>query len=233
MALANTPSANGLMVASALLAPLMASGGLWVARVTDPALAQISAVLKPSSIFLASGLALGIVLAASPTSLAGYAICTCLAASAAADRDQYVLPDALTLAAVVLAIAFRPFDPTAGRLGLVYAGACVYFLGTVYALVMRAWKGRSAFGQGDVKLLAALAVILPAPLLPPAILFGCACALAFACIPARFCTRVIPFGLHLVIGVGAALLFGAAFPAYVGPVGPIAGALALPPELTR
>jgi prepilin signal peptidase PulO-like enzyme (type II secretory pathway) len=199
---------------------MAASGGLWVARATDPALAQISAGLRPSSIVLASGLALGIALAASPTTLAGFAICVCLAASAAADRDQYVLPDALTLAAVMLAIAFRPFVPQAPRFYLVLDGAAAYFLGTVFALVMRAWRGRSAFGQGDVKLIAALAVILPGPLLPPAILFGSACALAFACVPARLCSRVIPFGLHLVVGVGAALVFGAAFPAYVGPVGP-------------
>jgi prepilin signal peptidase PulO-like enzyme (type II secretory pathway) len=211
MTLVYSPTVMALTAASAFLAPLAASGGLWVARATDPALSRISPHLRPSSIILASSLALGLVLAASPTTLAGFAVCACLAASAAADRDQYVLPDALTLAAVALAIAFRPFAPETGRFGLLYVGVGTYVLGAIFALVMRAWRGRAAFGQGDVKLIAALAVILPPELLLTAILLGALCALAFACIPARLHTRVIPLGLHLVVGAGAALVLGAIF----------------------
>jgi prepilin signal peptidase PulO-like enzyme (type II secretory pathway) len=206
----------GLLAASAAFAPLAASGGLWVARVTDPALAQISAALRPSSIVLASGLALGIALAASPTTLAGFAVCACLAGSAAADRDQYVLPDLLTLAAVALGLAFRPFAPMADRFALLYAGAGTYLLGTTFGLIMRAWRRRTAFGQGDVKLIAALAVILPAALLAPAVLIGAACALAFACVPPRTYAGVIPLGLYLVVGAGAAFGAAAVFPALLG-----------------
>lgn len=216
MAPPHAPGATALAAAAALAAPLAASGGLRLARATDPALTRISAALRPSSVGLASGLAVGIVLAASPSTLAGYAVCACLAASAAADRDQYVLPDALTLAAVGLALAFKPFTPVADRLGLVAAGAVTYGLGTAFALVMRAWRGRTAFGQGDVKLLAAFAVILPGPLLPAAILIGSASALAFYFIPPRGFSRVVPFGLHLVIGAGAALASGGAFRALLG-----------------
>jgi prepilin signal peptidase PulO-like enzyme (type II secretory pathway) len=217
MALALSSSAMALAAGSALLAPLAASGGLWVARATDPALAQISAGLRPSSIVLASGLALGIALAASPTTLAGFAVCVCLAASAAADRDQYVLPDALTLAAVAIAFVFRPFTPTADRFALLYVGAGSYLLCTMFALFMRAWRGRAAFGQGDVKLIAALWLILPPALVLPAVLFGALCALACTCIPTRIATRAIPLGMHLVVGAGLAFGAGAAFPALLGP----------------
>jgi prepilin signal peptidase PulO-like enzyme (type II secretory pathway) len=212
MVLAPSSSAMALSAGSALLAPLAASGGLWVARATDPALARIAAALRPSSMVLASGLALGIAAAASPTTLAGFAICACLAGSAAADRDQYVLPDILILAAVALGLAFRPFAPSADRLALLCAGIGVYLLGTTFALVMRYWRGRAAFGQGDVKLIAGLAVILPAALIAPAVLLGGVCALAFACLPPRTSARAIPLGLHLVVGAGAALAAAAAFP---------------------
>jgi prepilin signal peptidase PulO-like enzyme (type II secretory pathway) len=206
----------GLAAASAFLAPLAASGGLWVARATDPALSRISTGLRPSSIVLASGLALALAVAASPTTLAGFAICACLAASAAADRDQYILPDALTFAAVGLALVFRPLDPNASRFALIYDGAAVYLLGTIFARVMRAWRGRSAFGQGDVKLVAALGVILPAGLIGIAVLAGCGCALACALVPPGLAPRVIPLGLHLVVGAGVALALAAAFPVIAG-----------------
>jgi prepilin signal peptidase PulO-like enzyme (type II secretory pathway) len=201
-----------LAAGSALLAPLAASGGLWVARATDPALAQISAGLRPSSIVLASGFALGIALAASPTTLAGFAVCACLAGSAAADRDQYVLPDVLTLAAVGLGLAFRPFASTTDRLALMGAGAGLYLFGAAFAWAMRAWRGRAAFGQGDVKLIAAFGVILSPALIAPAVLAGAVCALTSVCLPTRANGRAIPLGLHLVVGAGVALGAAAAFP---------------------
>jgi prepilin signal peptidase PulO-like enzyme (type II secretory pathway) len=205
-----------LAAASAILAPLAASGGLWVARATDPALARISAGLRPSSIALASGLALGIAAAASATTLAGVLVCACLAGSAAADRDQLVLPDILTLAAVALGLAFRPFASTSSRLELLGAGAGLYALFFAFALAMRAWRGRGAFGQGDVKLIAAIGVILPASLMAPAVLAGALSALASVCLPARSARPVIALGLHLVIGSAVALGAASAFPSLLG-----------------
>jgi leader peptidase (prepilin peptidase)/N-methyltransferase len=161
---------------------------------------------------LASGLALGMALAASPTTLAGFALCACLAGSAAADRDQLVLPDILTLAACLLSLAFRPFAPSEGRLILLAVGVGIYVLGVAFAWVMRAWRGRAAFGQGDVKLIAGLGMILPAGLIGPAVLVGALSALACACLPARGAGRAIPLGLHLVLGSAVALGAAAAFP---------------------
>ena len=205
-----------LAVTSGALAPLAASGGLWLARATDPALTQVSADLRPSSIWLASGLALGMTLAAPATSLAGFGICASLAGSAAADRDQLVLPDVLTLAAVLLGLAFRPFAPDSSRLELLGAGAGLYGLCFAFALGMRAWRGRAAFGQGDVKLIAALGVILPASLIAPAVLAGAFSALASVCLPLRRARPVIALGLHLVIGSAVALGAASAFPSLLG-----------------
>lgn len=204
--------AIGLAAASALLAPIAASGGLWVARATDPALAQISAALRPSSIAVASSLALGIALAARPASAPGFLVCACLAGSAAADRDRFVLPDCLTLAAVALGLAFRPFASSSSRLELLGAGLGLYLVGTIFAVTMRAWRGRAAFGQGDVKLIAGLGVLLPLNLLAPAVLAGAASALASACLSARPSRRAIALGVHLVIGAGVALGADSAFP---------------------
>lgn len=209
-------SAMGFMAASAMLAPLAASGGIWIARATDPALARISAALRPSSVALAAGLAVGIALAASPATAPGVLVCACLAGSAAADRDQFVLPDCLTLAAVSLGLAFRPFASSSSRIELLGAGLGLYLVGTVFALTMRAWGGRGAFGQGDVKLIAGLGVLLPPTLIAPAVLAGAASALASACLPARPSRRPIALGLHLVIGVGVALGAASAFPSLLG-----------------
>ena len=208
-------SAMALTAACAALAPLAACGGLWLARATDPALAGIRVGLRPSSVILASGLALGLALAASPTTLAGFAICACLAGSAAADRDQLVLPDVLTLAACLLSLAFRPFAPFAPRIELLGAGVALYLMMTGFALAMRAWRGRAAFGQGDVKLIAGLGMVLPAGLIGPAVLAGAFSALAWACVPKRT-GRHIALGLHLVVGSGVALGAAAAFPALLG-----------------
>jgi leader peptidase (prepilin peptidase)/N-methyltransferase len=187
-------SAMGSIAASAMLAPLAASGGLWVARATDPALARISAALRPSSVALAAGLAIGIALAASPATAPGFLVCACLAGSAAADRDQFVLPDILTLAAVTLGLVFRPFAPSSSRLELLAVGVGLYVVGTAFAAGMRAWRGRAAFGQGDVKLIAGLGVLLSPTLIAPAILAGATS----------------------VIGASLALAAAAAFPSLFG-----------------
>jgi hypothetical protein len=95
---------------------------------------------------------------------------------------------------------------------LLGAGLGLYLLGTTFALAMRAWRGRAAFGQGDVKLIAGLGVLLPGSLIAPAVLAGAASALASACLPARTSGRAIALGLHLVIGSAVALGTAAAFP---------------------
>jgi prepilin signal peptidase PulO-like enzyme (type II secretory pathway) len=209
-------SAMGFLAASAMLAPLAASGGLWVARATDPALARISAALRPSTVALAAGLAVGIALAASPATAPGFLVCGCLAGSAAADRDQFVLPDILTLAAVTLGLVFRPFAPSSSRLELLGVGVGLYVVGTAFAAAMRAWRGRAAFGQGDVKLIAGLGVLLSPILIAPAILAGAASALTSVCLPARTSGRAIALGLHLVIGASLALAAATAFPSLFG-----------------
>jgi len=209
-------SALGLAAASAILAPLAAQGGLWVARATDPTLARITARLRPSSIALASGVALALILTARPTTLPGCLLCACLAGSAAADRDQFVLPDLLTLAAAALGLAFRPFARSFSRAELLLAGAGLYAAGIAFAWAMRAWRGRGAFGQGDVKLVAGLGMILPAALIAPAVLAGAVCALVPACLPVRSSARAIPLGLHLVLGAAIALGAAAAFPVLLG-----------------
>lgn len=206
----------GLAATAAVLAPVAASGGLWAARATDSQLPHVSTGLRPTSAALACGLALGLALAASPTTLAGSLLCACLAGSAAADRDQLILPDILTLATIGLGLAFRPFAPSASRLELLGTGVGLYVVGVAFAAAMRAWRGRSAFGQGDVKLIAELGVILPAGLIAPAILAGAASALTFACLPARKAGRTIALGLHLVVGCALALGAAAAVPTLVG-----------------
>jgi prepilin signal peptidase PulO-like enzyme (type II secretory pathway) len=191
--------------AAAVFAPLAAFGGLWVARATDPALARISVGLRPSSIAVASGLGVGIALAAPAATMPGLLICGLLAGAGATDRDRFVLPDILTFAAVALALAFRPFTPSASRLQLLVAGGGLYGLGIAFAWAMRAWRGRAAFGQGDVKLIAGLGMILPAGLIGPAILAGAVSALASAWLPARGPARAIPLGIHMVVGTAVAL----------------------------
>jgi leader peptidase (prepilin peptidase)/N-methyltransferase len=209
-----------LAAVAAILAPLAARAGLWAARATDPALARISTTLRPSSIALASGLALALVLVldlAGPARPAGLLVCVCLAGSAAADREALVLPDLLTLGAEALSLAFRPFAPLASRRELLFAGLGLYGAGTAFAWAMRTWRGRAAFGQGDVKLIAGLGMLLPAALIAPAVLAGALCALASACLPSRSSARAIPLGLHLVVGSAVALAAAPAFPALLGP----------------
>ena len=113
-------------------------------------------------------------------------------------------------------LAFRPFAPCASRLQLLGAGVGLYVLGIAFAWAMRAWRGRAAFGQGDVKLIAGLGMILPAGLIGPAVLAGAVSALASACLPARRSGQAIALGLHLVLGSAVALGAAAAFPSLVG-----------------
>jgi len=205
-----------LAAAAAGLAPLAACGGLWAARATDPALAHIRAGLRPLSMVLAAGLAIGLAVAAWPTTMAGALVCACLAGSAAADRDQLVLPDILTLAAVTLSLAMRPLAPLESRVDLLVAGVGLYVGAIVFAAAMHLRYGRTAFGLGDVKLIAALGAILPARLIGPAILAGGVSALACVGLPGRTAKPVIALGLHLVVGSALALGAAQAFPSFLG-----------------
>lgn len=200
-------------VAAAVAAPVAASLGLWTARATDLALPEVTPLMKASTVALASLLALMLVVSTAPASVPGFLVCVCLAAAAAADRDQYVLPDALTLAAVAVALISQPFTPGTPRLQLACVAAGIYAMGSAFAWAMRVWRGPAAFGQGDVKLLAALGVILPAGLIGPVIIAGCISALLVSIAGNRSAPIRIPLGLHLIIGVAAVFPAFALLPA--------------------
>ena len=204
-------------VAAAVSAPMATSCGLWTARATDRALEDVTPYLRPTAMAFASGMAILLVAASAPTSLAGFIVCAALAAAATADQAQHVLPDALTLTAAAVALPFQPFaQQGAPPLRLLAIALCLYGAGCAFAWLMRRWRGASAFGQGDVKLIAAFGLILPLELVGPAVLAGCFSAILVHALEGGDRSARIAFGLHLTVGFAVALAAAPFLPAAFG-----------------
>jgi len=116
-----------------------------------------------------AGLALGGLAAWAGLGLAGAAVLWCLLALILADLWYFRLPDMLTGALFVLALAVPALPPgldgpALARLGLALAGAGVAAgLFLALALAYRALRGRDGMGAGDIRLMAGIgALVVPA-----------------------------------------------------------------------
>jgi len=128
------------------------------------------------------------------------------------DLKEYVLPDALTYPAVVLALAGRVLvlgDPVAGPLlGAVCGPLLFWLLATGY----RRLRGVEGLGLGDVKLMAGIGALVGWRGLPLAIVLASAAALLASPFLAREGAdkrrAPIPFGPFLCLGAMLYVLYG-------------------------
>lgn len=130
------------------------------------------------------------------------------------DLRRRIIPDALTLALLVLglSVAFWRDGPMGIGIGLAEAGLAYGLFWGVRALHARA-SGRIGLGLGDVKFIAAAAAWTGLAGLPVLILAASVSALAavaLLAIAGRTVGRetALPFGPFLALGLHAALLIG-------------------------
>lgn len=182
----------------------------------------------PAHLLLAEVAGFGLGLAAvlvthdSAEALLGAALLWCLLALALSDLRHYVLPDALNLSLLVLALglALLPHaaqalpgpghvTPGAAVLGAVLGAGAFWVLGQLYR-----WRhGRTGLGAGDVKLMAGIGAMTGAANLPVATLIGALAGLALAILRGHRRNRrlrrhmPVPFGACLALG-GAVVWLG-------------------------
>ncbi len=138
------------------------------------------------------------------------------------DLRRRIIPDALTLALLVLGLAVAGWRDGMTGIGLGLTEACLAYglFGGLRALHARA-SGRIGLGLGDVKFIAAAAAWTGLSGLPVLILAASLSALAavgLMALAGRTVSRgtALPFGPFLALGLHAALLH-AALP--IGPAG--------------
>jgi len=128
------------------------------------------------------------------------------------DFAEFILPDALTYPAVVLALAGRIFllgEPASGPLLGAVCGPLLFWL---LAAVYRRLRDAEGLGLGDVKLMASIGALVGWRGLPLTILMGSAAAL----LASPFLSRAgrdkrrapIPFGPFLCLGAMLSILSG-------------------------
>ena len=201
------PSPFAWTVIAIAAAPMLAFGGMWVARATDAALSGVTLLPRPMGFGVAAGTAIALCAGEHTLDAAGAIAAATFGAIAACDTDQFIIPDGLVLALTALGLAFHPFAPGADAIQLAVAGAVTGALGWLFSAFMRWRHGQIMFCPGDVKLMAAIATNVPAVAVAPIIALGCILAIgrhlrrAGAPEPAY-----IPFGPYLVAALAAALL---------------------------
>jgi leader peptidase (prepilin peptidase)/N-methyltransferase len=174
---------------------------------------QTARILVPASA-AAAGVAASVVLVPDSRGLWGAGLAVLMAAIAAVDARRFIIPDELTVAALVLGLAYA-VSQDAGM--WLQALAWALARGAAPALVFfgvragyRRWRGREGIGLGDVKLAAVAGVWLDWPTIPVAIDIAAVAALGaylvmFLCFrrAVRRTTR-LPFGFFLAPAIWVA-----------------------------
>lgn len=156
------------------------------------------------------GIWLGLALHYGPTwhALRGGVLLSLLLAIAVIDARHYLIPDALSLGGLGagLALSLLPGAPTIlESVGGAAVGFVVLF---VVGWVGETVLGRPAMGAGDVKMMAMVGAFLgPVGALVTIFLGAAAGSLIFGPISLKT-KRLVPFGVFLAVGAGAAFLVG-------------------------
>lgn len=137
-----------------------------------------------------------------------------LGAAALVDARTRLLPNELTLAILLLGLAWRSLDAGTASLHLPqanYVWGVLLGWGVPYVLnaLHERWRQVTAIGQGDAKLLAGLGAWLGVQALPTIWVVASACVLVYTggwwMVTRQWCSQV-PFGPFLVMGASTAML---------------------------
>jgi leader peptidase (prepilin peptidase)/N-methyltransferase len=165
------------------------------------------AIIALAGVAACAGIAASIVLVPDWRGVWGAGLAVLMVVIAATDARRFIIPDALTAAALVLGLAYAAVEDTDMWLPAVAwtlvrgaAPAVVFFaLRSAY----RRWRGRDGIGLGDVKLAAVAGIWLDWPIIPVAVDIAAVAALGTYLIlrvgfrrAVRPTTR-LPFGLFL------------------------------------
>lgn len=123
------------------------------------------------------------------------------------DMKHMILPDILTISALVLGIIFAPISLPASLIGALVGG--IFF--ALLEIVMTKTLGRPALGWGDVKLLAAIGAWGGVLVLPVTLLIASVIAVHFMLyrrMKHNIKNAPFPFGPFLIIGCWLALFYG-------------------------
>lgn len=137
-----------------------------------------------------------------------------LGAAALVDARTRLLPNELTLAVLLLGLVWRSLDAGLASVHLPqanYVWGVLLGWGVPYCLnaMHERWRGHTAIGQGDAKLLAGLGAWLGMDALPVIWLVASGCVLVYTgswwMVTRQWCSQV-PFGPFLVMGASIAML---------------------------
>lgn len=165
-------------------APSSSSWARWRATLSRAAAQARIAVSSPAAIGIAvagaAGVAASMVLVPGLDGIAGAGLAAVMVAIAAVDMRRFIIPDELTIAALLLGLldaALVDADMMAAALAAVVRG--VVAAGAFLALraAYRYLRGRQGLGLGDVKLAAVAGVWLDWPMIPVAIEIAAVAAL--------------------------------------------------------
>lgn len=161
-----------------------------------------------------AGAALALALDPPGGALAGALVLWLLATLALADARHRRLPDVLTAALAVVALATAL---AAGHGGAALAGAAIGAGGFwLIRIAYRALRGREGLGMGDVKLMAGIGALHPLADLPLVVALGAGLGLAWALAAHRGrppAALALPFGSFLCAGSALVLVAGWLAPA--------------------
>jgi len=179
----------------------------WVAGIASLTLAAIATIL------------ISVAVAPDLNGLLGAALGLLMLAIALVDARRFIIPNELTIAALVLAVLHALSNEPQPIWGaLIFAALRGLALGLIFFAVRetyRWWRGRDGLGLGDVKLAAVAGVWLQWPTIPIAIEIAALAALAFCggqyLVGGRTvrATSRIPFGLFLAPAIWLAWLIEA------------------------
>jgi leader peptidase (prepilin peptidase)/N-methyltransferase len=138
-----------------------------------------------------------------------------LAALAAIDWRERVLPDLLTLPLLLAGLAWAAFDSGVVPVENLVGAAAGYAAFALVAAAYRHWRGREGLGLGDAKLLAAGGAWCGWPALPTIVLVGAVTALLAVGVAQAAGRRhrrddEIPFGTFLCLAIWLVFLYRSA-----------------------
>lgn len=188
-------AAAAAAVFAGAVVPLAARSGLQLAVVTDKALQDHRPVTALPSLCLGAALAATVAGLADSPDAGVVAAAVMMGGILVCDMDNFIIPDGLVLALAVVGLAWRPFAGSASPITLAVSAALAFGLGRLFAWLIHRRLGPSAFGLGDVNLMAVLGACLPPIAALSAIVTACVLALASAVL--RPSDRVA-FGPYLV-----------------------------------